>query len=303
MVKPKAGPIRAAFILFLLFLIFYPAFTSLCWGQPKTYRIGSNDVISLVIRAGGEKQHGADLTVSSQGFIIAPFIGSIKAKGLTPSELEMKLRIPLAEDYFVNPQVDIHVKEYRSLQYSISGAVRDPGLYKMSTEIRLLDLIAKAGGLLPDHANIAYIVRGSANLNPEDLAKKSLPPQTKSIKVDLKRLLERGDMSANLVLISGDLIYIPLLKSLDVSISKIYLDGEIKRPGVYDYMPGMTALNACLLAGGFSTFAAENRTRIIRKTADKTEVIKINLKEVSKGNREDFELKPGDRIHIPESWL
>ena len=303
MVKPKAGPIRATFILFLLFLIFHPVFPSLCWGQPKEYRIGSNDVIRLVISAGGQKQHEADLTVSSHGFIIAPFIGSIKAKGLTPNELQKKLTIPLAENYFVNPQVNIHVKEYRSLQYSISGAVRDPGLYKMSTQIRLLDLIAKAGGLLPDHANIAYIVRGSANLDPEDLAKKNLPPETKSIKVDLKRLLERGDMSANPVLISGDLIYIPLSKSLDVSESKIYVDGEIKNPGVYDYMPGMTALNACLLAGGFSTFAAENRTRIIRKTGDKTEVIKIDLKEVSKGKEQDIELKPGDRIHVPESWL
>jgi len=135
------------------------------------------------------------------------------------------------------------------------------------------------------------------------LAKKNLPPQTKSIKVDLKGLLERGDMSANRVLISGDLIYIPLLTSLNVSASKIYVDGEVTSPGVYNYRPGMTAMNACLLAGGFSTFAAENRTRIIRKRGDKTEVIKINLKEVSTGKRQDIELKPGDRIHVPESWL
>ena len=303
MVKPKAGPIRAALILFLLFLIFYPAFPSLCRGQSKAYRIGPNDVISLVIRAGGEKQHEADLTVSSQGFINAPLIGPIRAEGLTPNELEKKLTVPLAEGYFVNPQVDIHVKEYHSLHYSISGAVKEPGLYKMSTEIRLLDLIAKAGGLLSDHATIAYIVRGSENLDPEALAKKNLPPQTTSIKVDLKRLLESGDMSANLVLISGDLVYIPLMTSLDISVSKVYVDGEVKSPGVYDYRPGMTAMNACLLAGGFGTFAAENRTRIIRKKGDGTEIININLKEVSEGKRQDVELKPGDRIHVPESWL
>ncbi|MBU0661711.1 SLBB domain-containing protein [Patescibacteria group bacterium] len=303
MVKSKAGPIRATVILFLLFLIFHPAFPSLCRGQSKAYRIGPNDVISIVIRASGEKQHETDLTVSSQGFINAPFIGPIRAEGLTPNELEKKLTVPLAEHYFVNPQVDIHVKEYHSLHYSISGAVKEPGLYKMSTEIRLLDLITKAGGLLPDHATIAYIVRGSANLDPEDLAKKNLPPQTKSIKVDLKRLLERGDMSANLVLISGDLVYIPLMTSLDISVSKVYVDGEVKTPGVYNYRPGMTAMNACLLAGGFGTFAAENRTRIIRKKGDRTEIININLKEVSEGKRQDIELQPGDRIHVPESWL
>ena len=110
-------------------------------------------------------------------------------------------------------------------------------------------------------------------------------------------------MSANPVLISGDLIYIPYRSPSTSAKSKIYVDGEIKNPGVYDYMPGMTALNACLLAGGFSTFAAENRTRIIRKRGDKTEVIKIDLKEVSQGKRKDIGLKPGDRIHVPESWL
>ena len=65
----------------------------------------------------------------------------------------------------------------------------------------------------------------------------------------------------------------------------------------------MTALKACILAGGFSTFAAPNRTRIIRKKGDKVEVIKIDLDEVRDGEIPDVELKPGDRIHVPETWL
>ena len=66
---------------------------------------------------------------------------------------------------------------------------------------------------------------------------------------------------------------------------------------------GMTALNACIMAGGFDTFAAPNRAKVIRKSGDKAEVIKINLKNVKAGKTPDVRLQPGDRIHIPETWL
>jgi polysaccharide export outer membrane protein len=58
------------------------------------------------------------------------------------------------------------------------------------------------------------------------------------------------------------------------------------------------------MAGGFDTFAAPNRTKIIRSlTADQREIIKINLNHVKAGKIPDIELKPGDRIHVPETWL
>ncbi|MDY7038494.1 MAG: polysaccharide export protein, partial [Thermodesulfobacteriota bacterium] len=76
-----------------------------------------------------------------------------------------------------------------------------------------------------------------------------------------------------------------------------------KKPGLYDFQPGMTAMNACIMAGGFDKFAAPNRTRIIRTKGDEVEVIKINLNHVKEGKTPDIELQPGDRIHVPETWL
>ena len=71
----------------------------------------------------------------------------------------------------------------------------------------------------------------------------------------------------------------------------------------YDYQPGMTALSACIMAGGFVKFSAPNRAKIIRKKGDEVEVIKINLYKVQEGKIPDVELNPGDRVFIPESWL
>jgi polysaccharide export outer membrane protein len=297
--------VKSVCVLSILFQFSLSISPSPCDAQAKAYRIGPNDVLNLIIYAGGEKQYDANLTVSSQGTINAPFIGNMKAEGLTPTELEKKITIPLAKDYFINPKVNIHITEYHSIHYYISGAVNAPGLYETQSQISLLELIAKAGGVLPERGNLAYIMRDSAfkdtgGANEEDLLSQTA---TEPIKVDLERLLDKGDMSANLTLKTGDVVYIPLMKSLDLGLSKIYVEGEVKKPGIYDYMPGMTAMNACILAGGFDTFAAPNRTRIIRKKGDKIEVIKINLNDVKDGDIPDLELKPGDRIHVPESWL
>jgi len=273
------------------------------WAQSKVYRIGPSDVLSVTVFAGGEKQYESDLTVSSGGTINAPFIGETQAVGLSPSELEQKITEPLARDYFVDPNVNVSVKEFRSLHYYISGGVEKPGLYETRTEFTLLELIAKAEGALPERGNVAYIMRESAEQaaagkNPEELAA-SVEPLT----VDLKRLLDQGDMSANIPLQPGDLVYIPLGKSLDVAQSKIYVEGEVKKPGLYDFQPGMTAMSACILAGGFDRFAAPNRAKIVRQTNGETEVININLNDVRDGKKPDPLLQPGDRIHIPETYL
>lgn len=299
----KTGVPWFVFLFFQIFLFISPL---PCGAESRTYRIGPNDVLNLTIYAGGEKQFDENLTVSGLGTIAAPFVGDIKVQGLTPIELKNKIRASLARDFFVDPRVNVHIVGYHSLHYYISGAVQSPGRYEVSTRITLIELIAKAGGVLSDRGNLAYIMR---NAGPEDMKDMEagkveyLLSQTKPIKVDLQRLLDRGDMSANVLLKAGDMIYIPLMKSLDVGLSQIYVEGEVKSPGIYDFRPGMTAMNACIMAGGFGTFAAPNRTRIIRKKGDKVEVIRIDLNDVRDGDIPDVELQPGDRIHVPETWL
>jgi len=271
--------------------------------QLDAYRIGPRDVIALTIYAGGELQSQLDLTVSEKGTINVPFIGPVEAAGLTIFELEKIITKPLALDYFVNPDVNISVKEYHSLQYFISGAVKSPGLYEMTSKATLLELLAKAGGVLPGRGNVAYIQRKSTNSSGKEKDGKNRSPRNESIKVDLKKLLDQGDMTQNRALESGDVVYIPLEKVLDLADSKIYVGGEVKRPGLFDFQPGLTALSACIMAGGFTKYAAPNRTRVIRHQGDKKIIIKINLNDVKNGKIADVKLLAGDRIQVPETWL
>ena len=271
--------------------------------QNNDYLTGPRDILTLIIYAGGEEQQKVDLTVSAQCTINAPFIGPISVKGLSIRQLESAITEPLAKDYFVNPQVNIRVKEYHSLHYYISGAVKSPGMYEMSSKTSLMELLAKAGGVLPERGNVAYVLREPLEKIHGGERIEEFILRKDPIKIDLKRLLDLGDMSYNIALQPGDVIYIPLEKTLDLAESKIYVEGEVKKPGVYDFQVGLTAMNACIMAGGFDKFAAPNRTKIIRRNKENQEIIKINLDNVREGKIPDIELRPGDRIHVPEAWL
>ncbi len=296
--------IRKLLFLFILLPICLLTAESLLSAQDKAYLLGPRDVITITIHAGGEKQHEAQLTVSEQGTINVPFIGSVKAEGLTTLQLESQIKKPLAEDYFLEPEVNINVKEYHSLRYYISGAVTTPGLYETASKATVMKLIAKAGGVLPTRGNVAYIFRDSADQIVKDKDVENLVSKRKREKVvDLKELLDKGNVSHDLPLESGDVVYIPPEQSRDIAETKIYVEGEVKKPGVLDYRPGITALSACIMAGGFDQFAAPNRARIIRKEGEKQVIIDIDLNKVKKGEIPDVELKPGDLLHIPETWL
>ncbi len=272
-------------------------------GQEQPLKISPEDVLTITIYAGGDLEHQSDATVSAQGIVDAPFIGSVKAAGLTPSQLEKEIGEPLAEDYFVDPKIHVRIKNFRSINYYISGSVQSPGLYEMTSQASLLELIAKAGGISPDAGNVAFIMRSAAKrmLNQEPI--EDVMSRSEPITVDLQGLLERGEQSQNPMLAPGDVIYIPPKQALNQSASKIYVEGQIGKPGLYDYQRGMTALGVCIMAGGFVKFSAPNRAKIIRKRGDDVETIKVNLLDVQDGKIPDVELKPGDRVFIPESWF
>jgi len=231
-----------------------------------------------------------------------PFIGFVKAEGQTVQQLEMNILKPMSADFFVDPQINVQVKEYHSLRYYASGALKNPGLFEMTSQASLLELIAKAGGITEYCGNVAYVLRSDRKEINSKGVDSSMPSQ-KPILVDLRSLLDKGDLSHNILLEPGDNVYFPSKTSRDAAESKIYIEGEVSKPGVYDFQEGLTALSACIMAGGFKQFAAPNRTTIIRQNSDRVEVIKVNLNDVQKGASIDVELKPGDRIHIPETWL
>lgn len=299
MLKMSGETRRTAFCLLAILVLISSVTVS--HASPASYKLGSRDILNVSVFAGGVEQVNADLTVSDDGMVNFPFIGRIPVKGLTASQLEKSVYVPLEKDFFVEPQIHIQTKGYHSLEFSISGAVKNPGNYEMKSATTLLDLIAKAGGVTPERGNVLYIL--SNNPGSVDKVGDLQSEENKPKKIKLEKLLNEGDMSDNIVLETGSSVYIPLAKGLNQADTRVYVSGEVKKPDVYEYQAGLTALSVCLMAGGFAQYAAPNRTTIVRFENEDQAVIKIDLDEVIEGKAKDVPLKPGDRLHIPESWF
>ena len=85
---------------------------------------------------------------------------------------------------------------------------------------------------------------------------------------------------------------------------KIYVLGEVKRPGVYNFSAGMTSLQALALAGGYKNSALLKDMRIIRGDLDNPKLIRVNMKKTAKGTAlKDVLLAQNDVIYVPRSAI
>ena len=87
--------------------------------------------------------------------------------------------------------------------------------------------------------------------------------------------------------------------------NKIYVTGEVNRPGPYPMSPGTSVMQALALSGGLGRFAATSRIQIHRRTAGKDEVFLFDYDafESGKNLEGDIPLQPGDVIVVPEKGL
>ena len=85
---------------------------------------------------------------------------------------------------------------------------------------------------------------------------------------------------------------------------KIYVLGEVMRPGEFKLNSYTDVLQALSLAGGFTIYANRSTIHIIRKEGDKKIKISFNYNEVVAGKNlnQNIPLKPGDIIVVSESW-
>lgn len=111
---------------------------------------------------------------------------------------------------------------------------------------------------------------------------------------------------------SGEFLVTPIVNiRLDIELMQMYSEkeifimGEVKKTGpitiLGKYISTLEAINK---AGGFTEFAAPNRTTIIRMENGKEKTITVNLNKVKKGNKAlDIMLKAGDVVIVPEAYF
>jgi polysaccharide export outer membrane protein len=86
-----------------------------------------------------------------------------------------------------------------------------------------------------------------------------------------------------------------------INSQRVFVLGEVLRGGAFPLLPGMTVLQALSSAGGFTTFAAVKRIRVVRSRNGKQVELPFNYRDVLKGDKPDqnIKLEPGDTIIVP----
>lgn len=86
----------------------------------------------------------------------------------------------------------------------------------------------------------------------------------------------------------------------EVNSQRIYVLGEINRPGPLILFPGMTVIQAIASAGSFTQFANEKKIYVLRKEGNKQKRFPFNYKQALRGDvQQNIVLKPGDTIVVP----
>lgn len=160
----------------------------------------------------------------------------------------------------------------------INGHVTYPGVYPLTVNGEVNDLIAAAGGLLEsaytEQAEITRVMDGDAS-------------KVKHIKFNLQAAL-LGSNGENIALRSKDSINIFSIPNWQENV-KVELKGEVKFPGIYTIRRGETLSNLLERAGGFSEFAAPNAAIFTREAIRKQE--QQQLAKLSEDLRRDIASK------------
>lgn len=273
----RSMPVAAASLLILmltgLLIISAIATNALADG----YLIGDRDVVKVIVYDHPDLTSSA--RVEEDGIIFLPLIGAVKARGLTVQQLQDEVARRYADGYIVEPNVSIHVTEYRSKKAYVLGEVNKPGLYEITGNATVLEAISKAEGLTRTASDRLVITRPDSSTNPEGTGGKGIS------EINLARLLREGEISLNLPISDGYVLFIP-------KADMFYIHGEVKGPGYYKLEEGATFLKAIIMAGGVTNKSAEKRTVVTRVEEGRSVTVQVNLSDP---------VRPDDVIKVPES--
>ena len=219
---------------------------------------------------------------AQSGVVTLPLVGPVSISGQTPIEAEGTLRERYRR-YIHNPQITVFVKEYKSYRVAVMGHVEKPGMYEITGDRTLLEVLAMARGLNEKASKTIQISRRHDD-------------RVETLVVDLDQLSRDGDMKFNLPMMPGDVVNVP-------KAGVVYVEGNVKKPGAYRLRDTMTVTQAIAAAGGpDDKLADKGGIRLFRRGASsERQEIPINVAAINSGKADDIRLVENDIIVVPMS--
>ncbi|MDE2482336.1 MAG: polysaccharide biosynthesis/export family protein [bacterium] len=238
----------------------------------------------LNVQVYGQQALSENVTVLPDGTVQYPLVGNVRVGGLTVNAATSLFAARLAK-YVRDPYVTIAIAQLGKPSVLVLGNVKSPGKYDLRSGARLTDAIAAAGGLA--------VVDGPL---PDARVSDGNDART----VSLQRLLQQGDLSQDVSLAEGDVVYVPGPVLMDVVVT-----GAVDHPGDIQVSEGDRLSMAIAKAGNSAGANADlNHVRVLRTEADgHTKQFTVDLYRALEHGDEgaDITLHKGDVVFVPQA--
>ncbi|WP_440875566.1 SLBB domain-containing protein [Thalassotalea sp. PLHSN55] len=242
---------------------------------PLGYIVGPGDVVS--IQMFGKENLSAEIPISREGQLVLPNLGPFSVSGLSFVEMKQLLKSKIKEKV-IGVNVVVGLSTLRTMRVFVLGDAYKPGPYHLSSLSSISHALFAAGG-----------IRTIGSLRNIQLKRAG-----KLIKqLDLYELLINGDSSNDIMLQSGDVVFIPSVGK------RVSVSGEVRRPAIYELNQSDTFAKVIAMAGGLLPSAYSPSIVVERYQANSSRQV-INL-DANNAKALNASAQAGDVIKVAAS--
>jgi polysaccharide export outer membrane protein len=267
----------------------------------ELYRIRTDDMLEIGVW--GEEDTKRSIRVGPDGRISYMMATELMVAGLTLGELKAAVHDQL-KDLYKRPVVYVSLLDSAGLFVTVTGQVGHPGIYKITNETKLIDVVTQAGGIPLGASRYGL---GVADTEIADLSRSYLLRGERFEPVDFTKLFGNKEevdprelVANNVKLRPNDHVYIASAIKLD---NKIYVLGMVGSPGLIQFSKDITFLEAIARSGDIPGTGWERKSFIIRGRLTNPQIIEVNARKIRVGEEKDFYLKAGDVVFVPKTPL
>lgn len=220
--------------------------------------------------------------VDEHGTIALPLGGELSVSEMTAEQAGRAIEARLRQaDILKDPRVSVAVLEYATQGVTVTGEVKNPGVYPLLGAHGVLDLISAAGGATPTAGKSVTVTHRADPDHPIVVKVESKPGSTAALRVDVS---------------PGDTIMVP-------HAGIVYVIGDVGKPGGFliENNDPLTVMQAIALAQGTNRTASLNNAKLIRKAETGRQEFPVPLKKILADKVADLVLVDGDILFIPSS--
>ena len=212
---------------------------------PAGYVLGTGD--EVVVQVNGLIDINEKFVIDRDGRVNLPKVGPLNLAGVALSDAEKVMAAHIGKVYR-NFSVSVTLGRLRSIEVFVVGQARKPGKYVISSMSGLVNALLETGG-------------PGSNGSMRSIALRRAGKTVATL--DLYAFLSQGDNSADVPLLTGDIIYIPPAGP------RAAVLGTINAPAIYELRSNETIAQVLALSGGLPTLAAPQKAQLERVDANR----------------------------------